>query len=268
MARQEFFAIDKAASRTALSPRPCPSGAAKLLARRRSLASPQAENGHIDIANELAEAFQKLQLSGYQWRILWVILRQTWGWPKKIDRISLSMFEEKTKIPKRHVARALKELVDRKILSKNDQTYTTTYGLQKDYELWKAFPNLGTPKNGNSQNGAKVFPKLGTEVFPKLGTTKEMKEIIQKKPLSGPAFEQFYHAYPKKKARRSAERAWVKLNPPSALVQTILTALEKQKRSEEWKRENGKFIPYPATWLNDHRWEDVVEEKEESRWKK
>jgi hypothetical protein len=94
-----------------------------------------------------------------------------------------------------------------------------------------------------------------------LGDTKEIKETTKKKRLRdspNPAFEQFYMAYPKKKARRAAERAWMKLNPSIEVIQTILTALEKHKQSEDWKKENGKYIPHPATWLNGRRWEDEI----------
>lgn len=46
------------------------------------MASPQTENGHIDIANEIADKFCSYRLSGQEWQILWVLLRKTWGWKK------------------------------------------------------------------------------------------------------------------------------------------------------------------------------------------
>lgn len=44
------------------------------------MANPQAENGHIDIANEIADKFCSYRLSGQEWQIIWVVLRKTWGW--------------------------------------------------------------------------------------------------------------------------------------------------------------------------------------------
>jgi hypothetical protein len=41
----------------------------------------------------------------------------------------------------------------------------------------------------------------------------------------------------------------------------MLQALEKQKRSEQWQKDNGKFIPHAATWLNGKRWEDELTPK-------
>ena len=76
-------------------------------------------------------------------------------------------------------------------------------------------------------------------------------------------FERFWKAYPRKVAKADALKAFEK-NVPGPLLETVLNALEKQKRSEDWTRDNGRYIPYPATWLNGKRWEDESEPK--SRW--
>jgi hypothetical protein len=36
----------------------------------------------------------------------------------------------------------------------------------------------------------------------------------------------------------------------------MIATIERAKKSEEWRREMGKYIPYPATWLNAKGWED------------
>ena len=69
-------------------------------------------------------------------------------------------------------------------------------------------------------------------------------------------FEEFWKAYPKKTAKKNALNAWEKINPNEELLKAILSALEQQKKSVQWQRERGQFIPYPATWLNGRRWED------------
>lgn len=76
-------------------------------------------------------------------------------------------------------------------------------------------------------------------------------------------FERFWKAYPRKVAKADALKAFEK-NVPGPLLETVLNALEKQKRSEDWTRDNGRYIPYPATWLNGKRWEDESEPK--GRW--
>lgn len=70
------------------------------------------------------------------------------------------------------------------------------------------------------------------------------------------AFEVFWQAYPKKKSKGQAERAWRKINPSKQLQDRILNAVEQAKTSVEWKKDDGQFIPYPASWLNARGWED------------
>lgn len=69
-------------------------------------------------------------------------------------------------------------------------------------------------------------------------------------------FEAFWSAYPKKRAKDKALRAWRRLNPDEALCRTMAAALEHAKASREWQKEGGAYIPYPATWINGRRWED------------
>lgn len=70
------------------------------------------------------------------------------------------------------------------------------------------------------------------------------------------SFNDFWKAYPKKVSKISALKAWNKLKPDDNLVREILSALEQQKKSAQWQKDDGQFIPYPATWLNGRRWED------------
>ena len=73
------------------------------------------------------------------------------------------------------------------------------------------------------------------------------------------AFSAFWDAYPRKKSKGQAEKAWQRLSPDGALAVQILAAVERAKASADWQREGGKFIPYPATWLNARGWEDELQ---------
>jgi hypothetical protein len=74
-------------------------------------------------------------------------------------------------------------------------------------------------------------------------------------------FDCFWSAYPKKIGKQQALKSWNKLKPDNDLLKTILLAIESNEKSEQWKNENGKFIPHAATWLNGMRWEDEAEVK-------
>jgi len=72
------------------------------------------------------------------------------------------------------------------------------------------------------------------------------------------AFDQFWTTYPRKEAKKRAQDAWSKLKPDAGLAKIMLDALELHKRSRKWQSES-EFIPYPATWINERRWEDEIE---------
>lgn len=73
-------------------------------------------------------------------------------------------------------------------------------------------------------------------------------------------FNKFWLAYPKKTAKQQALKAFERLKPDEELLNKMLTSLERQKKSVQWTKDNGQFIPYPATWLNGRRWEDELQE--------
>ena len=73
-------------------------------------------------------------------------------------------------------------------------------------------------------------------------------------------FDLFWTAYPKKVGKAAAKKSWNKVKPNGELFEKIMEAIDAAKRSEQWLRENGRFIPNPATWLNQGRWDDEIPE--------
>ena len=71
------------------------------------------------------------------------------------------------------------------------------------------------------------------------------------------SFLEFWALYPRKRARKEALVAWAKV--PLSEREKILPALAAQRRSEDWRKDGGRFIPYPATWLRGERWDDELE---------
>jgi len=97
------------------------------------MASPQLENGYTKVANEILEALVKINLSPYQSRVLWFIIRKTYGWHKKTDWISLSQIAEGTGIAKPNVCRTIKWLTIKNLIIRPDSRHV---GFQKDYTKW------------------------------------------------------------------------------------------------------------------------------------
>ena len=69
-------------------------------------------------------------------------------------------------------------------------------------------------------------------------------------------FDEFWAAYPKKTGKGEARKAWEKIKPRAALLEQMLNAITWQSQSEQWRKDGGQYIPMPATWLNQQRWED------------
>ena len=102
--------------------------------------------------------------------------------------------------------------------------------------------HLPSSANGTCQKGEPI-PNINADV------TSNGKPFIY-------PFDEFWTAYPKKKAKEDARKAWAKIKPDEALGKAILQAVESAKRSTDWTKDKGKYIPYPATYLNGKRWED------------
>ena len=95
-------------------------------------------DGFFKMPNELAEAFAKNMLTGEEWKILWVIIRKTWGWQKSSDKISLSQFAEMTGMKRQNVHSSLKNLSSRRIIDVilGDYRRPIEYSLNANFKEW------------------------------------------------------------------------------------------------------------------------------------
>jgi len=139
----------------------------------------------------------------------------------------------------------------------------------------RAFPNVSVTGVTNAtvtfsnwskyqgDNSAERTRRWRERVTPKKRREEKRREEM-KVPPSAPreectGFDRFWTAYPKKKAKGDAQRAWKALNPGALLLDRILKAVESQRESPDWQKSQGRYIPYPATWLRAQQWEDVLD---------
>lgn len=71
-------------------------------------------------------------------------------------------------------------------------------------------------------------------------------------------FAEFWAEYPKKVGKKAALASWKKVKPDAKLHERIMQAVAIAKKSEQWNREGGRFVPNPSTWLNQGRWDDEL----------
>lgn len=119
-----------------------------------------------------------------------------------------------------------------------------------------AFGGQHIPQSGDDAKRSSLIGKTTTEI-----TTKTTNGLLpgsagQADSGSQSLFEVFWLAYPKKRAKGQAERAFAKINPDRQLMVKILSGIKRAKASRDWRKDGGTYIPHPSTWLNAKGWED------------
>ena len=166
-------------------------------------------------------------------------------------------------------------LIAAEYLVRDGQQVTVVGWAQKNAQLIAAWENGargGRPKKEPSANreeaqwapgenprethGKPTGNPLAAEKKP----IREDKRREEEPPLTPPAggFEEFWQAYPRKVGKDAARKAFERRKPDTELLSQMLAAIRAQAASEQWRKDGGQFIPYPATWLNEGRWQDVV----------
>lgn len=97
------------------------------------------------------------------------------------------------------------------------------------------------------------------DTIPKQDKTRQSSMPPYSPPKWGERFEVFWKAYPRKTGKDAARKAFARRNPSQELLDKMLAAIEQQKQSAQWQKNNGQFIPLPTTWLNQGRWDDEVQ---------
>lgn len=78
------------------------------------------------------------------------------------------------------------------------------------------------------------------------------------------AFNTFWLAYPKKVNKKGCFKSFKNIKNLKEEMPLILDAVECFKRSKEWLKDGGQYIPYPTTFINQERWKDeIIETREE-----
>lgn len=187
-------------------------------------------------------------------------------------RISLSGIYE---VPLRNIA--LDTGIDRVLIQEIFKKFETDRKITY-IEGWICIINY--PKHQNYQsptilkgveNEFKIIPSnivdkcvllgypIDTLYIPFKGKVKAKVQVKDKEEEEN--FEKFWKEYPKKIAKKEAEKAFYKKRPID--LTTLMDGLAKWKKSEQWTKDKGRFIPHPTTWLNQERWNDEVEIKNE-----
>ena len=136
--------------------------------------------------------------------------------------------------------------------STHELTLSTTskYGLYtiNNYEKYQEATLKLTPERHPSD----------TQATPDRQQSKKDKKDKKDKKESTAHFDAFWSAYPRKVGKGIAFKSFEKIKVDEALLNQMLKAISEQVKSEQWRKESGRYIPNPSTWLNQERWNDEV----------
>lgn len=123
-------------------------------------------------------------------------------------------------------------------------------GLPAKIYVKKLKPNINASRND--------FIESNNEQEDEIKEEKQVKEKSKTENKQQEYFSIFWASYPKKVGKGAAEKSWKKIKPTKDLLEKMLNAIEIAKQSMQWNKDNGQYIPNPATWLNQKRWEDEI----------
>lgn len=109
------------------------------------------------------------------------------------------------------------------------------------------------PSSYSSSSSSEIQKKSTPLISPHSGGKARAKKSFSDE------FEAFWKSYPRKVGKGAAWKAWGKLNGTRPPLAVILDAVNLQAASRQWQDDGGRFIPHPATWLNQNRWLDEIE---------
>lgn len=88
--------------------------------------------------------------------------------------------------------------------------------------------------------------------------TETETELKQKPRQVEVGFDDFWQAYPKKVGKQDARKAWGRANGTRPPTEQLVAKILQLKKSKQWTKDGGQYVPNPATWINRGGWDDEV----------
>lgn len=205
-----------------------------------------------------------LTLSGAELKVMLYLMRRTYGFQKKSDRVSISQIckgiktkkgvqlDNGTGLNNRTVMKGIASLEEKDlILVEKELGKVNFYKLN----LKPVYKNYTSEQNNTSVEKVhytSVEKATGTSVENVHSQKKVSKESIQKKVYTH--FDKFWDFYPKKEDKKKARQIWSK-NKLDSQIEEIISFIEKAKHSDRWQK---GFIKNPTTFLNSESWNDDI----------
>ncbi|EAN3513455.1 replication protein, partial [Salmonella enterica] len=220
------------------------------------------ENGYLRLANQIQDALCIVELSGREFRVLNAIIRLTYGWSKKSDRIANSLIADKTTLKVKHVSEAVLSLAYRNIIILRRIGQTRYIGINANLDKW-AYSKPHCSKCPVSFPDAEIatwiisvhetrdsYPRKEGRASPKTGIViPENRDSV----LPHSAIPENGDSYPRKEGRVSPKTGNTKDIIPKTNIKD-LTPFNPPKGKVKF---DPLSIPVPE-WLNAASWNEWV----------
>jgi phage replication O-like protein O len=124
------------------------------------VANPKLENGYTRIAHELLEQITLADFSAAEYKIIFAIIRQTYGYQKKSAAISRAQLSKLCGIHIRTTAKTLNRLIEEKVIieiSSPNFKKSREISINKNYVEWEVKP----PTGGEEAPGGRMASSPG-----------------------------------------------------------------------------------------------------------
>lgn len=225
------------------------------------------KEGYTLIDNRIIEALTKTNFNGSQAKIVFCILRATYGFNKKGYDMSLSFIAKATGLSRSKVSVELKNLAERniiKIYKNNTFSNAKNIGINKKISQWVLSKTVTVTENDNrgvTENGNRTVTENGNQKI-------HNKNTYIKNHISTPAvykyddvFLSFWEMYPKKVAKIRCYEYFREADLYDEIGN--ITKGLKHLIEVDYSKKERQYIPDPITFLVDERWKDYKEERKE-----
>ncbi len=117
---------------------------------------------------------------------------------------------------------------------------------------------ISKSKSYNRKNKCKTNDKQKKNVCLSKGALRaSLSNSLSLSSILEDRFNNFWLIYPRKQQKQTALASWKTHVPDAELADKIIAHVsDRSVKDHDWIKEDGKFVPFPATFLNQHRWED------------
>lgn len=154
----------------------------------------------------------------------------------------------------------IKDMIAMGIVSESGQRqcrsgYTIDYSINLNI-IHALQPTRSTPERGSPLNDIQPHPCMTFTPTPERGSGKpSIEPPLEPSLLNIKYFDEFYSEYPRKVGKGAARKAWAKAIKKADVHYIISSATCYAKTIVGTDQ---TFVPHPATWLNQERWEDEL----------